>query len=98
MGIMTRTEALQWAKANRDDIAEVVKRVERSDTSVIYDIAVVLRSMAANSGYEADDDRKYLWHHEVHFGADDRHHAGGAAFVEAAREQDEIADLIWYSR
>jgi hypothetical protein len=41
--------------------------------------------------YSVIRDDVEIWSRFVAFGHDERHRAGGAAFVDAAREQDEIA-------
>lgn len=43
-------------------------------------------------GFEEGENENSVWYREVFFGSTDRHCAGGAAFIEAAREQQRIAD------
>lgn len=59
----------------------------RTKTEIDYEVII---------GYDGDRDRgRAVWYKTVPFGASDRHCAGGAAFVEAARQQAEVAfDLL----
>lgn len=83
----------QWALDKREDIAGVITHTERDDTGVNYDVSVVLRSLAEHA-YEEGEDQRGVWGLRVEFGQTDATVAGGFAFVEAAREQQLIADTI----
>lgn len=83
----------EWTRAEREDVAEVIRTTARDDTGVSYGVSLALRSMAA-SAYEEGEDRVSVWEHRVDFGGTDANHAGGSSFLYAAREQDRIADEI----
>lgn len=57
-----------------------------SRTEVVYEVVIgdPSDSMSTRSA-------RTIWHRIVPFGASDRHVAGGAAFVEAARAQQDVA-------
>lgn len=64
---------------NPDGPVQMITELTRTD--VTYDVVIG----------EPNDGGRMIWHAVVTFGADDRHHAGGAAFVQAARTQEAVA-------
>lgn len=73
-------------EALRDNPTGPVQMITGIDhTEITYE--VVVGDLDAGDRGKA----RTVWHRTVTFGHDDRHHAGGAAFVEAAREQDAVA-------
>lgn len=76
------------------DVAEVVCRTTRSDTSVLYEVLLSLRSLAGSAAEEGDD-LALLWTESVDFGQTDDTVAGGRAFRQMARLQDAIAAHVW---
>ena len=77
------------AEALRDNPDGPVRMgIERSRTEIVYDI-IVGDPLAGDLGKA-----RIVWQNTIRFGSTDRHCAGGAAFVEAGREQDAIAFAI----
>jgi hypothetical protein len=92
----TKLRAGNWlgfAADNATDIAVVRQRIDRDDTGIDYEIRVSMRSLAAHAYEEGEDDIS-IWHRRVDFGQTDATCAGGYLFVEAAREQQKIADMV----
>lgn len=83
----------EWTPEEIADVFEVVKKIAIDDTGVSYEVCVGLRSFAAHA-YEEGEDHLCLWSKRVDFGSADAFHAGGPAFVQAATQQDAIADKI----
>ena len=59
---------------------------EISRTEIVYDVVI-----GSPSTDGAPSSARCIWQRSVKFGANGRHVAGGAAFVEAARQQEAIA-------
>lgn len=70
--------------------AYVVSEVVRSDESIEYTVTLQDGPGATGGG----DWHIVVWRAEVFFGHDDAHRAGGAAFVEASKRQDHVADIL----
>lgn len=86
-------EAKDFGEKHRDDIAIVIKGIERDETGIDYWVNVSLRSLAAPAFEKGEDEQGY-WTKRVDFGQTDYTCAGGMAFVDASIEQEEIADAI----
>jgi hypothetical protein len=64
----------------------VQMHTELSRTDVTYDVTI-----GDPSDSMSPRTARCIWHRTVNFGATDRHCAGGAAFVEVARQQEAVA-------
>ena len=81
--VLVRRGAQFVEDALRDNPDGPVRMViERSRTEIVYTVTI---------GDPDDNGARSIWCRTVVFGHDDRHCAGGAAFVEVGREQDEVA-------
>lgn len=76
------------------DIAAVRMITTRDDTCITYAVHASLRSMSGSS-FEVGEDEVMVWHAHVAFGSTDATVAGGAMFVQAAREQERAAEKVW---
>lgn len=75
-------------------VVGVYTSTHRDEFEVIYSVDVITDDPSA---YEEGEARRSVWEWRVPFGATDRHHAGGAAFIEAARFQERLAEEVWYA-
>ncbi|HET9893257.1 MAG TPA: hypothetical protein VFQ42_22455 [Mycobacterium sp.] len=85
--LLVRKGAQFVEEALRDNPDGPVKMViDISRTEINYDVVIgdPEDSMSPRGA-------RTIWHKTVYFGSSDRHCAGGAAFVEASREQDAVA-------
>lgn len=88
-----RGERFDWnrlVREHHDDVAAVRSIISRDATGIDYEIRLVLRS----AGVPVSIRGVTVWYTRVDFGQTDASTAGGAAFVIASREQDEIAETI----
>lgn len=81
------------ALKHKGDVSAVICATERTETGVTYEVRLVLDSVIS---YEMGDNERNVWCSEVTFGHTDATVAGGAAFVEMARWQHEIAERVWH--
>lgn len=84
MNILVRAGAKWVDEALRDNPdGPITEHTTRTKTEIEYEVTI---------GYCDDQHRgRLIWHKTVPFGHDDAHCAGGAAFVAAAREQQDVA-------
>jgi hypothetical protein len=84
MNILVRTGAKWVDEALRDNPdGPITEHTTRTRTEVEYEVTI---------GYTDDRNRgRLIWRKTVAFGHDDAHCGGGRAFVEAAREQADVA-------
>lgn len=73
------------------DVFSVTMHTVRTAEDVQYIVSVGLRSLAAHA-FEEGEDEIGVWSYSVPFGHTDATVAGGAAFVQAARRQEEVAN------
>jgi hypothetical protein len=85
--ILVRAGAQFIDDALRDNPAGPIRmHAEISRTEIVYGVVI-----GAPSTDGTPSSARCIWHRSVKFGANGRHVAGGAAFVEAARQQETIA-------
>lgn len=84
MNILVRSHAKWVDEAIRDNPdGPITEHTTRTRTEIEYEVTI---------GYCDDQHRgRLIWHKTVAFGHDDAHCGGGRAFVEAAREQADVA-------
>lgn len=83
----------EWLAINAADITAAETLVERDEHGIDYEVRVSLGSLTKGA-YEEGEGQVTVWSRRVEFGKTAARSAGGGAFVEAAREQDAIADAI----
>lgn len=83
----------EWLAINAGDITAVESLIERDEHGIDYEVRVSLGSLA-KSAYEEGEGQLTVWSRRVEFGKTAARSAGGGVFVEAAREQDSVADAI----
>lgn len=81
-----------WLDENAAHISAVIMRTERDEDGVDYEVLVVDDRIA---GYEQGDNERGIWSRRVDFGHTPQLRAGGAAFVAAARDQQDCAAVMW---
>lgn len=85
MNVLVRSGAKWVDEALRDNPdGPVMMTTVRTRTEIEYEVIVGILDDCCTKA-------RCIWSKTVAFGHDDRHHAGGAAFVEVSREQDAVA-------
>jgi hypothetical protein len=81
------TRPTEWRSRREPELPVVMETTIERD-GVLYAVTVFEQDVPCIDGEAGIE----VWRREVFFGSDDRHCAGGYAFIEAAREQQRIAD------
>lgn len=73
------------------DVFSVTQRTIRERDGIQYEVHVGKRSLSEHA-FEEGEDQQQVWALFIPFGNTDATCAGGYAFVQAARKQQEVAD------
>lgn len=77
---------------NVGNVSHVISSTERDDEGIDYSVSIRL---ADSPAYEQGEDEQFIWGRRVDFGRAAAERAGGSHFVEAARDQEDVANEVW---